>query len=78
MGALGRTPDYVNVTLAGFAGRPDLFGKNGDQRAAHMPRAPDPDLALCPRHGLHHPALHQPRRGQAAFAPRPRQKPRHR
>ena len=33
MGALGRTPDYVNATLAGFAGRPDVFGKNGDQRA---------------------------------------------
>jgi len=33
MGALGRTPDYVNVTLAGFAGRPDLFGKNGNARA---------------------------------------------
>src|SRR5687767_12299915 len=25
MGALGRTPDYVSVTLAGFAGRPDVF-----------------------------------------------------
>jgi len=34
MGALGRTPDYVNITAAGFAGRPDLFGKNGDSRAA--------------------------------------------
>ncbi|MDD9947732.1 MAG: hypothetical protein OXU20_42215 [Myxococcales bacterium] len=33
MGALGRTPDYVNVTLAGFVGRPDIFGMNGDTRA---------------------------------------------
>ncbi|HMI90723.1 MAG TPA: 4-hydroxyphenylacetate 3-hydroxylase N-terminal domain-containing protein, partial [Polyangiales bacterium] len=33
MGALGRTPDYVSVTLAGFVGRPDVFGKNGDKRA---------------------------------------------
>lgn len=33
-GALGRTPDYVNVTLAGFAGRTDLFAKNGNRRAA--------------------------------------------
>jgi aromatic ring hydroxylase len=33
MGTLGRTPDYVSVTLAGFAGRPDVFGKNGDTRA---------------------------------------------
>jgi 4-hydroxyphenylacetate 3-monooxygenase/anthranilate 3-monooxygenase (FAD)/4-hydroxyphenylacetate 3-monooxygenase len=33
MGTLGRSPDYVNATLAGFAGRPDVFGKNGDSRA---------------------------------------------
>jgi 4-hydroxyphenylacetate 3-monooxygenase len=33
MGVLGRTPDYVNVTTAGFAGRPDVFGQNGDARA---------------------------------------------
>jgi aromatic ring hydroxylase len=33
MGVLGRTPDYVNVTTAGFAGRPDIFGQNGDKRA---------------------------------------------
>lgn len=26
-GMLGRTPDYVNVTLAGFAARPDVFAK---------------------------------------------------
>jgi 4-hydroxyphenylacetate 3-monooxygenase/anthranilate 3-monooxygenase (FAD)/4-hydroxyphenylacetate 3-monooxygenase len=33
MGALGRTPDYLNVTTAGFAGRPDVFGMNGNKRA---------------------------------------------
>jgi aromatic ring hydroxylase len=33
MGVLGRTPDYVNVTTAGFAGRSDVFGRNGDTRA---------------------------------------------
>jgi 4-hydroxyphenylacetate 3-monooxygenase/anthranilate 3-monooxygenase (FAD)/4-hydroxyphenylacetate 3-monooxygenase len=33
-GALGRTPDYVNVTTAGFAGRLDIFGLNGNERAA--------------------------------------------
>ncbi|HET6334656.1 MAG TPA: 4-hydroxyphenylacetate 3-hydroxylase N-terminal domain-containing protein [Polyangiales bacterium] len=32
-GYLGRTPDYVNVTTAGFAGRLDVFGKNGNTRA---------------------------------------------
>lgn len=34
VGMLGRTPDYVNVTLAGYAGRRDLFELNGDTRAA--------------------------------------------
>lgn len=32
-GSLGRAPDYVNVTTAGFAGRLDVFGKNGNTRA---------------------------------------------
>lgn len=30
MGMLGRTPDYVNVTLAGFAARSDIFSLRGD------------------------------------------------
>jgi len=34
VGMLGRTPDYVNVTLAGYAARRDLFERNGDTRAA--------------------------------------------
>ncbi|WP_417235669.1 4-hydroxyphenylacetate 3-hydroxylase family protein [Arthrobacter sp.] len=29
-GMLGRTPDYVNVVLAGHASRPDIFAKSGD------------------------------------------------
>lgn len=29
-GMLGRTPDYVNVTLAGFVGRSDIFTAKGD------------------------------------------------
>lgn len=29
-GMLGRTPDYVNVTLAGFVARKDIFTVNGD------------------------------------------------
>jgi aromatic ring hydroxylase len=33
-GMLGRTPDYVNVTTAGFAGRLDVIAGNGDTRAA--------------------------------------------
>lgn len=34
VGMLGRTPDYVNVTLAGYAARRDIFEMNGDTRAA--------------------------------------------
>jgi aromatic ring hydroxylase len=33
-GMLGRTPDYVNVTLAGFVARSDVFTRNGDATAA--------------------------------------------
>src|ERR1019366_1540659 len=36
-GMLGRTPDYGDVTLAGFAARADMFTK-GPHRAAHRPR----------------------------------------
>jgi anthranilate 3-monooxygenase (FAD) / 4-hydroxyphenylacetate 3-monooxygenase len=31
---LGRTPDYVNVTLAGFVARNDVFRRQGDSRGA--------------------------------------------
>jgi aromatic ring hydroxylase len=58
MGTLGRTPDYVSVTLAGFAGRPDVFGKNGDKRAVEALRrfqreVAERDLALT--HTIVHP-----------------------
>lgn len=33
-GMLGRTPDYVNVTLAGFTARRDIFVAGGDERYA--------------------------------------------
>jgi aromatic ring hydroxylase len=46
MGALGRTPDYVNVTTAGFAGRPDVFGKNGDTRAVEALQSFQREVAL--------------------------------
>lgn len=46
MGALGRTPDYVNVTAAGFAGRPDVFGKNGDQRSVEALQRYQREIAL--------------------------------
>src|SRR5471032_41081 len=30
VGLMGRTPDYMNVTYAGFAGRPDEWGAHGN------------------------------------------------
>src|SRR4029453_7602723 len=34
VGIMGRTPDYLNVTLAGFAGRADEWGAHGNERGA--------------------------------------------
>jgi len=33
-GIMGRTPDYLNVTVAGFAGRADEWAANGNERGA--------------------------------------------
>jgi aromatic ring hydroxylase len=45
-GMLGRTPDYVNVTTAGFAGRPDVFGLKGDTRAVEALQRFQREVAL--------------------------------
>ncbi len=34
VGVMGRTPDYMNVTYAGFAGRPDEWGAHGNEAGA--------------------------------------------
>ncbi len=34
VGLMGRTPDYMNVTYAGFAGRSDEWAANGNERGA--------------------------------------------
>jgi 4-hydroxyphenylacetate 3-monooxygenase oxygenase component len=34
VGLMGRTPDYMNVTYAGFAGRSDEWGVNGNEEGA--------------------------------------------
>src|SRR5262245_53422953 len=34
VGLMGRTPDYMNVTFAGFAARPDEWGINGNEEGA--------------------------------------------
>ncbi len=33
-GTMGRTPDYLNVTFACFAGRPDVWARRGNERGA--------------------------------------------
>ena len=58
VGLMGRTPDYVNVTYAGFAGCHDEWSHNGNEQGAanliayqkHMARA---DLSLT--HAIIHP-----------------------
>src|SRR5205085_2850210 len=34
VGLMGRTPDYMNVTYAGFAGRPDEWAAHGNEAGA--------------------------------------------
>jgi 4-hydroxyphenylacetate 3-monooxygenase len=34
VGLMGRTPDYMNVTFAGFAGRADEWARNGNEQGA--------------------------------------------
>lgn len=59
-GMLGRTPDYVNVTLAGFVARSDIFDAKGDrtgsERLARFYReVVEGDLALT--HTIVHPVV---------------------
>ena len=46
IGMLGRTPDYVNVTVAGFVAQRSLFEKNGDTRAGQALAAFQREVAL--------------------------------
>ena len=39
VGLMGRTPDYMNVTYAGFAGRADEWAANGNERGGRQPGA---------------------------------------
>lgn len=60
LGVMGRSPDYLNVTLAGFAGRADVWGMNGnDEGAANLlafhKEVTRRDLALT--HALVHPTI---------------------
>ena len=60
VGMLGRTPDYVNLTFAGFAGQPSLWGANGNRDGASnlvnfQREIADKDLALT--HTIIHPQV---------------------
>jgi aromatic ring hydroxylase len=46
IGMLGRTPDYVNATVAGFVAQRGLFEKNGDTRAGAALTAFQREIAL--------------------------------
>jgi 4-hydroxyphenylacetate 3-monooxygenase/anthranilate 3-monooxygenase (FAD)/4-hydroxyphenylacetate 3-monooxygenase len=59
-GMLGRTPDYVNVTLAGFVARSDVFTTNGETGGAENLRrfhreVVERDLSLT--HTIVHPVV---------------------
>jgi 4-hydroxyphenylacetate 3-monooxygenase/anthranilate 3-monooxygenase (FAD)/4-hydroxyphenylacetate 3-monooxygenase len=60
VGMLGRTPDYVNVTLAGFVARADIFSAKGDRTHAERLRrfyreVVEKDLSLT--HTIIHPVV---------------------
>ncbi len=60
VGMLGRTPDYVNVTFAGFAGQPSLWNQAGNEQGhenlkAFQKEIADKDLSLT--HTIIHPIV---------------------
>jgi 4-hydroxyphenylacetate 3-monooxygenase oxygenase component len=60
VGLMGRTPDYMNVTFAGFAGRADEWAVNGNDRgaanlAAYQKYLARKDIALT--HTIIHPTI---------------------
>ena len=60
MGMLGRTPDYVNLTFAGFAGQPSVWSANGNAQGAEnlvafQRHVAEKDLALT--HTIIHPTV---------------------
>lgn len=59
-GLLGRSPDYINVTLAGFAGRSDIFAMNDNHEGAanmvaYQRYVAENDLATT--HAIIHPTV---------------------
>ncbi len=59
-GTMGRTPDYLNVTFACFAGRPDVWARRGNERGAANVVAYQGfmrDNDLCTTHALMNPQV---------------------
>lgn len=54
-GMLGRTPDYVNVTLAGFVARADIFGRGSERLRSFQRQVIEKDLSLT--HTIIHPVV---------------------
>ena len=60
IGLMGRSPDYLNVTLAGFAGRCDIWSLNGNEEgAANLVRFQKEAAArdLCMTHAIINPTI---------------------
>ena len=58
VGIMGRSPDYMNVTYAGFAGAPSVWGANGNAQGAENLVAFQKELRrkdLCLTHTIIHP-----------------------
>jgi aromatic ring hydroxylase len=54
-GMLGRTPDYVNVTLAGFVARADIFARGAERLRRFQRQVIEKDLSLT--HTIIHPVI---------------------
>jgi 4-hydroxyphenylacetate 3-monooxygenase oxygenase component len=60
VGLMGRTPDYLNVTFAGFAGRSDEWSQEGNEEGAANLVAYQTQMAqrdLCLTHTIIHPTI---------------------
>ena len=60
VGLMGRTPDYMNVTFAGFAGRPDEWGMAGNEEGTQHLVAFQKELArkdISLTHTIIHPTI---------------------
>ena len=70
VGLMGRTPDYMNVTFAGFAARPDEWSVSGNERGAEHLIAFQKQLRRCDL-SLTHTIIHPTVDKALGDAPRP-------